>query len=211
MRLKQNGVTGVALLIAMSCAVIVSAKQNNSTLSWMFRVPELQEQAHASDATARGPETGAPVHRYGVIWPGKLTRSGVPKGDEGWRWLRAQGINSVINFRQRNEVDYKSYGFTNSLWMPLHDNRKPTAKEVDSYLAWIQEPSNQPVHIQCAEGKDRTGMMAALVRYALDGWSMDDAINEASLYRKGKPLSDDRIKWLREWASAHPPGSERRK
>jgi hypothetical protein len=40
---------------------------------------------------------------------------------------------------------------------------------------------------------------------------MDDAINEASLYRKGKPLSDDRIKWLREWASAHPPGSERRK
>jgi hypothetical protein len=54
-------------------------------------------------------------------------------------------------------------------------------------------------------------MMAALARYAVEGWSIEDAIREASLYRKDEPLSDERIEWLRNWASKHPPGNQRRK
>ena len=31
---------------------------------------------------------GTPMRNYGVIWQGKLTRSGLPNADTGWDWLR---------------------------------------------------------------------------------------------------------------------------
>jgi len=163
-----------------------------------------------SDLKPRGPEPKGPVPRFGIVWEGKMTRSGMPKNADGWKWLRSKGVNSIVNFRANNDVDYQSFGFAHSLWMPMDNGRLPTDAEADTYLAWIQNPANQPVHIQCAEGKDRTGMMAALARYAIDGWSIDDAVQEASLYRKGKPLAEERIDWLRKWASKHPPGSYRK-
>lgn len=172
--------------------------------------PSSTKVAGGSAQAARGPEPKGPVTRFGIVWDGKLTRSGKPKNDEAWKWLRAQGVNTIINFRASNDVDYSSFGFKNVLWIPMDNGRLPTAAEAEQYLNWIQEPANQPVNIQCAEGKDRTGMMAALARYAVDGWSMDDAINEASLYRKGEHLAEERIEWLRKWASTHPPGSFKR-
>jgi hypothetical protein len=165
----------------------------------------------APPSQPRGPEPKGPVPKFGVLWQGKLTRSGLPKNEDGWKWLRAQGVNSIVNFRARNDIDYKGYGFDNALWIPMDNGRLPTEAEAEAYLAWIQDPANQPVNIQCAEGKDRTGMMAALARYAIDGWPIDKALNEASLYRKGEPLADERIRWLRDWANKHPPSSHRRK
>lgn len=173
-----------------------------------------QEQTTAPDrqtSKIRGPEPKGPVPRFGIVWQGKMSRSGLPKNEDGWRWLRAHGVNGIVNFRASNDVDYKSFGFESSLWIPMDNGRLPTEAEAQHYLAWIQDPANQPVHIQCAEGKDRTGMMAALARYAIEGWSIEEAINEASLYRKGKPLADERIAWLRDWASKYAPASQRRK
>jgi hypothetical protein len=158
----------------------------------------------------RGPESRGPVPNFGIIWQGKLTRSGLPKNEDGWKWLRKQGVKSIVNFRARNDVNYEGYGFGNSLWIPMDNGRFPTETEAVTYLTWIQDPAHQPVNVQCAEGKDRTGMMAALARYAIGGWSMDKAVSEASLYRKGKPLADERINWLRDWARKHPPASHRR-
>lgn len=165
----------------------------------------------AQSTKLRGPEPKGPIPRFGIVWEGRLSRSGLPKNEDGWKWLRAKGVNGIVNFRATNDVDYKSFGFESSLWIPMDNGRLPTEAEAQHYLTWIQDPANQPVHIQCAEGKDRTGMMAALARYAIEGWSMDDAINEASLYRKGKPLADERIAWLRDWASKYAPASQRRK
>jgi protein tyrosine/serine phosphatase len=124
--------------------------------------------------------------------------------------MRERGVKTIVNFRASNETDYKSFGFTDHLWIPLDNGRLPTEAEAEQYLAWIQDVANQPVNIQCAEGKDRTGMMAALARYAVESWSLDEAIKESSLYRRGEPISDERIAWLRDWAKKHPPGSHRK-
>lgn len=199
-------------MLALIVVGLVSAGQSKTSLIW---VPN-QSTSPVKDAPAskpRGPEPKTPgVPKYGVVWPGKLTRSGNPKDDSAWQWLRrSQGTNTIVNFRQRNDVEYKKYGFEGVLWIPLTGVQKPTAKEVDEFLQWIQNPKNQPVHIQCAEGKDRTGMMVALARYAVEGWPMNEAITEAALYRKGKPLSADRIEWLEQWAATHQPGSYRKK
>ena len=52
-------------------------------------------------------------------------------------------------------------------------------------------------------------MMAALARYAVDGWPMDKALEEARSYRDGKSLGKFRVAWLNKWATTHAPGSGR--
>ena len=149
----------------------------------------------------------APV-RYGVIWEGRLTRSGVP--DEAQcLWLQNQGVKSVVTFRPKNDIDYARYGIANVLRIPLTGRNTPSNEDTERFLKFVQNPANWPVHIHCAEGQDRVGMMAALVRYAIDGWSLEKALGEARLYRRGEDLAEWRIDWLRTWAATHQPGSHR--
>lgn len=150
--------------------------------------------------------TREPVRNYGVIWPHELTRSGLPRSDAGWTWLRDQGVRSIVTFRTENDVDYRSLGF-NVMHLPLTGSVMPTDKQAVEYLKFVQNPQNQPVHIHCTAGRDRTGMMAALVRYSVDGWTLDDALKEARQYRDGKDLSARRVAWLRAWGKTHSPGS----
>jgi hypothetical protein len=196
----------VAINVALALFCLVVMAQTNSTST-----PEQTGGGEKRSETPqpRGPEPKGLVPRFGIVWEGKLTRSGKPKDAEAWKWLREQGTNSIVNFRASNDIDYSSYGFGKILWIPMDNGRLPTEEEAKSYLAWIQDPVNQPVNIQCAEGKDRTGMMAALARYAVEGWPMEEAIKEASIYRRGKPLAEERINWLRDWARKHSPGSHR--
>ncbi len=149
---------------------------------------------------------GAPK-RYGVIWPDQLTRSGLPPSDQGWIWLRKQGVRSIVTFRTQNDVDYGKFGFEHVMRMPLTRSVMPTERTATEYLKFIQDPANQPVHIHCSAGRGRTGMMAALARYSIDGWALTRALDEARQYRDGKELSPRRVAWLRAWAKAHPPGS----
>lgn len=151
----------------------------------------------------------SPLKNYGTIWTHRLTRSGLPQSDRGWIWLRQQGIRSIVTFREENDVDYRDFGFEHVMQLPLSSSVMPTEKQAIEYLKFIQDPANQPVHIHCAAGRSRTGMMAALARYSIDGWTMDRALDEARQYRDGKDLSARRTAWLRAWAKSHPPGSLR--
>jgi protein tyrosine phosphatase (PTP) superfamily phosphohydrolase (DUF442 family) len=148
----------------------------------------------------------APPRNYGVIWEHKLTRSGLPD-EKSWLWLRSQGVKSVVTFLPDHPVDYGKYGFS-VLHVPMH-NEPPTEQQAEQFLRFVQDPKNQPVHIHCVAGQSRTGMMAALTRYAIDGWPLDRALEEAKRYRQGRDLSKERADWLREWAAKHPAGSFR--
>lgn len=151
-----------------------------------------------------------PLRNFGVIWENKLTRSGMPRSESGWQWLRNRGTTSIVTFRTENDVDYGKFGFERVLRIPLKGTQVPTDKQADQFLAFIQDPSNWPVHIHCSAGKDRTGMMAALARYAIDGWTMDKALTEAKLYREGHALPGEKVAWLESWATKHEPGSYHR-
>ncbi len=154
----------------------------------------------------------APLRNYGVVWDKRLTRSEMPKSDSGWKWLRSRGVKSIVTFRMENDVDYAKYGFVRVLRIPISDNPPadpPSDQQAKEFLRFIQDPNNAPVHMHCEAGRDRTGMMAALARYSIDGWPMEKALEEAGSYRHGEDLPPKRVAWLYNWASKHKPGSYR--
>ena len=152
---------------------------------------------------------GAPLRNYGVVWEHALTRSGMPYVDDGWKWLRSHGVKSVVSFREENDVNYDEFGFARVLHLPMSGHRFPTEQQASHFLQFIQDPNNQPVHIHCTLGRDRTGMMTALTRYAVDGWPLERALAEARMYRGGDDLSPRMTAWLQAWAATHTPGSAR--
>lgn len=148
----------------------------------------------------------APPRNFGVIWTHKLTRSGLPD-ENSWLWLRSQGVKSVVTFIPDSNVDYDKYGFS-VLRIPMRSD-PPSEQQAEQFLRFVQDPKNQPVHIHCVAGQSRTGLMAALTRYAIDGWPLDRALEEARHYRQGRDLSQKRVDWLKAWAANHPAGSFR--
>ena len=147
-----------------------------------------------------------------VVWEGRLTRSGMPRNASGWEWLRSQGVKSIVTFRMENDVDYGSLGFEQVLRIPISGNPPadpPSEQQAEVFLRFIQDPSNAPVHMHCNAGRDRTGMMAALARYSIDGWPMENALEEARSHRHGEDLPPRRMAWLSDWASKFKPASFR--
>ena len=158
------------------------------------------------------PSVGPSLRHWGVVWERRLTRSGIPKDDLAWQWLRGQGVRSIVTFRMQNDTDYGRFGFERVLRLPISGNPPadpPRAEQAEAFLRFIQDPKNVPVHIHCNSGRDRTGMMAALARYSIDGWPMEKAIEEARSYRHGEDLPPKRMAWLYKWARQHKPGSHR--
>lgn len=210
---RRTAIILVAVCVALGAAAIATGQMQRKLLGgyWLGSTSSQTYTQKTEKKTARGPEEFSPVENFGIIWDGKVTRSGKPDDDNGWMWLRRKGVATVVNLRKDNtDVDYKKYGFDSFLWIPLSGGESPTDEKAEMFLRFIQHPDNQPVHIMCAEGKDRTGTMSALIRYSIDGWTMDEAIAEASLYRRGEELSPKRVEWLRAWAEKHPPASFRR-
>jgi hypothetical protein len=157
----------------------------------------------------RGEAPPPSIPSYGVIWEGRLTRSGAPRDEAGWTWLRNRGVRSVVNFRMlpADEQAFERARFEHYLSVPFEGKGPATDAEAETFLAFVRDQNHWPVHIHCKEGKYRTGLMAALVRYAIDGWSIDEALAEARRYTGGKDLSAPGVAWLRRWAAHHKPGS----
>ena len=163
-----------------------------------------------TDVPLAGPVKGAPIKRYGVVDEDVLTRSSRPTA-AGYAWLRQEGVKNIVNFTDEDPGDafFKAFGFEGYLWLPIVDGKPPTDAQVEQFLSLVRDSENWPVHMHCAEGESRAGLMAALVRYAIDGWPLDRALEEAKLYRKGKSLRPKYVQWLTQWAEGHPPGSYR--
>jgi hypothetical protein len=150
---------------------------------------------------------GAPVANYGFIWDGQISYSGTPQDDAQWRWLRAQGVETIVTL-DHNRINFGKFGFENFLWIPLDKGVPPTKREARRILKFVQDPDHQPAHIVFADGNDRIAMMSALIRYAIDGQTMEAALAEARL-NEGQELSPAQVEWLHRWAAEHQPGSHR--
>lgn len=160
---------------------------------------------------ASGPIADAPIRNFGVVEKGILYRSAQPR-TVALPWLRRYGIKSVVNLREERYDDgawtLSALGFANYLQIPIDNYAPPTDAQANAFLQFVQDQRNWPVLVHCAEGKGRTGVLVALARYEIDGWSLEQALAEADKYTVKSALSKAQRAWLAQWASTHAPGNQ---
>jgi hypothetical protein len=150
---------------------------------------------------------GPPVAEFDVIWNGVLSSSQVPAGDSEWQWLRGRGVATIVNLDDQM-FDVGRHGFESFLWIPLGPDAGPREVEAHRFLKFVQLRDNQPAHISSA-ARDGRALMVALLRYAVDGWSSEQALAEGRRLNGGAALAPPHATWLRGWAARHQPGSHR--
>ncbi len=101
--------------------------------------------------------------------------------------LRAMGIDTIVRLStgeefiegERERVEALGMRFVSIPWRAADT---PTSEQVSTFLGLFRE---QPVHtifVHCREGVDRTGVMMALYRIAIDHFTVDQAIEEMKAF-----------------------------
>jgi protein tyrosine/serine phosphatase len=97
---------------------------------------------------------------------------------EGMKQLKAMGIKTVINLRafhaDQDKVagtGLKSVRFETKPW-------RAEREDVVGFLKVAADTNNLPVFVHCERGADRTGLMCAMYRIVVCGWTKPEAIDE---------------------------------
>ncbi|MHC4192976.1 MAG: fused DSP-PTPase phosphatase/NAD kinase-like protein [Planctomycetota bacterium] len=103
---------------------------------------------------------------------------GAQPSEEGMRQLEGLGIKTVVNLRllhsdreaiENTGLEYEHIGM--EPWDVDGD-------EVISFLKIVGDANRTPVFVHCRRGADRTGLVCAVYRVVVQGWSRDEAIEE---------------------------------
>ncbi|NTW61656.1 hypothetical protein HGB24_03165 [Candidatus Saccharibacteria bacterium] len=153
---------------------------------------------------------------FSIPVPGKLSRSGQPTM-KAFTWLHDKGWKSVIDLRQDGEKGdpldtglpgFEKLGFR-FLSIQVPDGDVPTEAQVIEFLRFMDDPDNLPAHIHCAAGEGRTGIFVAIYRYSIEGYTMQQAIDEMVLSRPHKGgINEKQALFLNDWAKRHKPGAD---
>jgi protein tyrosine phosphatase (PTP) superfamily phosphohydrolase (DUF442 family) len=104
-------------------------------------------------------------------------RGAQPRND-GIRRLQEMGIRTVVSFRtshsDRKESERSGLDYVR---LPMHP-WDVDENEVIEFLSVAIDPERRPVFVHCYHGSDRTGMMTAVYRVVVQGWSKGEAIDE---------------------------------
>lgn len=117
----------------------------------------------------------------GRIAPGIL-RGAQPK-PEGYATLKAMGIKTVINLRTRHgERKAVEAAGMRYIEIPMSFWRKVNPAVVRMALLAMTDSANHPVFLHCSRGKDRAGVVAAVYRMEVEGWSEAEAEAEMEAF-----------------------------
>ena len=109
--------------------------------------------------------------------------------------LAQQGFTSVVNLRLPTEPGVPEEAATveaaglRYFHLPMNPNA-PEVETVERFLDVAADTSNQPVFIHCASA-NRVGAVWAIKRVVQDGWTREQAIQEAQAIGMRSPVMLD--------------------
>jgi protein tyrosine/serine phosphatase len=155
----------------------------------------------------------SPINNFQIVVPDGIYRSGQPKGEADWAYLKKIGITSVVKLNKFSfDADAaeecqmaKKYGIdVESIYMQPEDwphNWNPWASpdvtEIMKAVQLLENRGNKKVLVHCAHGKDRTGLVVAVYSVRNKNYCKDAAYNEMKSYGAStllfgmKPVLDD--------------------
>ena len=97
---------------------------------------------------------------------------------EGFRQLKAMGVKTVINLRffHKNSEKISSTGLAYEE-IPMNTWHAED-EDVIRFLKLLADRNRSPFFVYCQHGADRTGLLCAVYRIVIQGWTKDEAIAE---------------------------------
>ncbi|MBD9613172.1 dual specificity protein phosphatase family protein [Pseudomonas sp. PDM02] len=136
--------------------------------------------AHADDAVAPRPaEWAQSVEvQYNLFQMSPtLYRSALP--DRGAvPLLEKLKVATVINFLPESDSSWLATPGIDQVQLPYRTNHVDDADVLKALRTIQAAEAKGPVLMHCKHGSDRTGLMAAMYRVVVQGWSKEDALNE---------------------------------
>jgi tyrosine-protein phosphatase SIW14 len=111
-----------------------------------------------------------------------LYRGAQPSLD-GFAGLHKLGVDIVVDFRdETNEIKLEKKSVESQgmkfVSVPWRGDALPTHDELVTFFKLLRDNPDKKIFIHCEYGKDRTGVMSALYRIAVEHWSADQSIAE---------------------------------
>jgi protein tyrosine/serine phosphatase len=127
-----------------------------------------------------------------------LYRSGQPTA-KGMQNLKAHGVETIVNLRSfhsdRDEIGETGLAYEHIYMKAWH----PEEEEAVRFLQIVTNENRTPVLVHCMFGADRTGVMCAVYRMAVDGWTKEQAIREMLDGGYGfNPAWRNLVEWVEE-------------
>jgi tyrosine-protein phosphatase SIW14 len=115
-----------------------------------------------------------------------LYRGGQPTSD-GFNALHAMGVGIVVNLRDdRTEMaiekrEVESLGMK-SVEIPWSANHEPSSAQIVEFLDLLRANPDTKIFVHCRRGADRTGVMIAAYRIAVEHKTVAEAVSEMHRY-----------------------------
>ncbi|HTL52874.1 MAG TPA: tyrosine-protein phosphatase [Planctomycetota bacterium] len=143
--------------------------------------PYVNDSGAVEDRTQWAAAVDAPgLENFHRVSP-MLYRGAQPTA-EGFRELQKRGIKTIVNLRafHSDESKVDDAGLTDHLKLEriYFKSWHVEAEDIEKFLAIVTDPDNQPVFVHCMHGSDRTGIMCAVYRIAVQHWTPDQANDE---------------------------------
>jgi len=116
-------------------------------------------------------------------------RGAQPEGRD-YADLASLGVKTVINLIGDSDLDTAEKTMVEQQGMryvhiPMSTRTAPTAKQLETFLALVNDADSQPVYVHCVGGRHRTGVMTAVYRMTRDGLSGEQAFAEMKKFKYG--------------------------
>lgn len=143
----------------------------------------ITQTAENSDVQLRPDHWASPLEFDGLPNFHKVTDAlyrGAQPTAEGMRQLKKLGVKTVINLRSLHS-DKDEIGDLDLAYEHIRMIWHPNKEEVVQFLQIVSDRKRAPVFVHCMHGADRTGVMCAIYRVAICGWTKQEAISEMTM------------------------------
>lgn len=156
-------------------------KRTGSTFALLIALLLLVRSASAQESTNRPANWATPVTVTGISNCFQITTNlyrGAQPTAAGMKQLKAMGVKTVINLRSFHSDKDE---LTGTGLKSIHFEVKPWHAEEEDVVKFLKaatDTNNCPIFVHCQRGADRTGMMCAMYRITVCGWTKAQALDE---------------------------------